>query len=459
LGIDSGPRNSPESETVPVIAGVMGLAKLDTSCICFATGVACQAIVAREDPAMVIGSTLRKIRGDLGYEEAYVARRLGVDVVYLQAIETGRRALDSKSLSVFSDLYGLDLDRLWTQEVDPGDSEALRLLFLRNTGVSLPERTREAIARASLIAKQYVELGNLLDMPSAYRHLRSGYRHEGEYQGVDQTWRIGEDLGLRVRDDLDLGREPIRSIRELAEKRLGLLIVHANLRSSNVAACSFSNERTGPVVVVNLAGENSRPWRWRFTVAHEICHILFDELSQTELGSITGYSDQEDDEFSDAIEKRANSFAITLLAPKDGVRRHLSEMHSTDLAPSVASDGTKTDLAGQVRALMDRWGLNFKAARYRMQHVDRASRPTLDSLTGVDTKESDVWLTAEEDPLDTFFPCPTVPEDRRGAFARRVVQAFAAGTISQNRLVSLLEVAPDDPLDQLVSLVDELDRE
>lgn len=395
---------------------------------------------------MAIGATLKKIRTDLGYEESYVARRMGADIDALRAIEAGRKDPDSSALSVFSDLYGVEPDRLWTQEVNPADSEALRLLFRRKTSVALPERTREAIAHASLIARQYVDLGNMLGIPSAYQKLRDCYRHEGEYEGAGKTWKIGEDLGLRVREDLGLGLGPVKSVRELAEEDLGVLIIHSNLRSSDVAACSFSSERTGPVVVVNRAGENARPWRWRFTVAHEICHVLFDELSQTDLGAITGYSDHEEETSSDAVEQRANSFAITLLAPKDGVLDHLRRMEATALPE-------------QVRGLMVEWGINFKAARYRLQHVGWAPKSELHSLAGVETKEPEEWRTAEADLLDTFFPCPSVPEDRRGAFARRVVHAYSSELISRNRLVSLLEAAPDDPLDQLVELVNELDAE
>ncbi|MBN2493253.1 MAG: ImmA/IrrE family metallo-endopeptidase [Deltaproteobacteria bacterium] len=389
---------------------------------------------------------MSRFREDLGYTEAYVAHRLDVGVEDLRAIETGRTDPDSRALSVFSDLYGIELERLWTQDVEQSDSETLRLLFLRKQGPALAGRTRAAIARASLIARQFVELGGLLGAPSSYARLRESYRHEGEYQGLGQPWEIGEELGLRLRGDLELGREPVRSIRQLAEGQLGVLIISANIRSSDVAACSFSNERTGPVVVLNTAGENSRPWRWRFTVAHEICHLLFDELSQTELGSITGYQDQEEDAAADAVEKRANSFAISLLAPKEALRAQLSGMQSMGLS-------------GQVRALMEMWGINFKAARLRMLHMGWASVQELEELSGVETMESEEWLTAEADLLDTFFPCPSVPEERRGAFARRVVRAYAAGAVSRNRLVSLLEASPDDALDQLVSLVAELDRE
>jgi Zn-dependent peptidase ImmA (M78 family)/transcriptional regulator with XRE-family HTH domain len=395
---------------------------------------------------MDLGPILKKFRNDLGYTEAYVARRLEVAVDDLRAIESGQATPDSKSLSIFSELYGIELERLWAQDVDSGDSETLRLLFLRNKGIELPEHTRAAIARAALVARQYVELGEMLGCPSSYENLRKNYRHEGVYQGAGQPWEIGEELGLRLRDDLQLGQDPVRSIRELAQNKLGVLIISTNLRSPAVAACSFANRRTGPVVVVNQAGENSRPWRWRFTVAHEICHLLFDELSQEELGSVTGYRDQEEDESADAVEKRANSFAITLLAPKDGLRNFLTGMKGKSLAT-------------QTRRIMERWGINFKAACYRLKHIDWATTQDIEKIKGVGTMESDDWLTAESDQLDSIFPCPSVPDERRGEFARRVVRAFTANVISRNRLISLLEAAPDDPLDQLVSLVKEIERQ
>jgi len=393
---------------------------------------------------MKLGETLRKFRLDVGYSEKYVARRLGVSEETLQAIEADEEDIDAEAITIFSELYGIEPEKFWDGELDESTTDTMRLLFLRGRGVELPERTRAAIAKTFLVARQYQELGEMLGRPSSYERLRRYYRHEGEYQGLGEPWQKGEELALRVRQDLQLGDEPVRSIRRLAEDGLGILVINTNLRLKEIAACSFSNPRCGPVIVVNHAGANAGPWRWRFTVAHELCHVLFDELSQQELGSMTSYKDQEEGA-EDAVEKRANSFAITLLAPKDPLRNHLTK-------------NRKLPLASQLRALMEGWGINFKAARYRMLHLQWAEKNDLEAVSGVDTMESPGWMNAETVLLDSLFPCPSVPPERRGSFALRAVEAHLQGVVSRNRLVGLLEAAPDDPLDQLVALVDELRR-
>jgi hypothetical protein len=192
---------------------------------------------------------------------------------------------------------------------------------------------------------------------------------------------------------------------------------------------------------MNAGGKNARPWRWRFTVAHELCHLLFDELAQTALGAVTRYADQ-DEHASVAVEQRANSFSITLLAPKQAVRNLLLQAGCRPLGE-------------ELRDVMTTFGINFKAARYRVQHCDWAKEDDLFRVEGVDTSEPHEWRHAELDWLDVYYPCPSVPPDRRGQFSRRVMRAYAGGAVSRSHAISLLEAAPDDDLDQLAQLVQE----
>ena len=392
---------------------------------------------------MTLGPKLKRLSRDLLYEPSYVARRLGSTAERLEAIEAGEVEPDAHELAVFAELFGVSEQSLWVGEVSGDEGEMLRLLFwARPDRVPLAPRTRAAIARAAGIARQYTELGHLLSLPDAYQALRQQYRHEGDYALSGQPWERGEELALHLRADLGLGDDPLLSVRRLAVEKLGALIISSDLRSSDIAACSFSSPQTGPTIVTNAGGKNSRPWRLRFTLAHELCHLLFDELAQTSLGAVTRYADQ-DEHASDAVEQRANSFSITLLAPKQAVR-------------SLLVQAGRRPLGEELRHLMTTFGINFKAARYRARHIDWAAEADLSRVEGVDTSEPGDWRHAELDWLDVYYPCPSIPVDRRGQFSRRVMQAYTDGAISRGHAIGLLEAAPDDDIDQLAQLVREI---
>lgn len=394
---------------------------------------------------MTLGPTLRRLSGDLGYEPSYVARRLGTTAERLEAMEAGAVEPDANELAIFAELFGVSEQSLWVGEIRGDEGEMLRLLFRARPDMApLAPRTRAAIARAAGIARQYTELGRLLGLRDAYQELRQQYRHEGDYSLSGPPWVRGEELALHLRANLGLGDNPLRSVRHLAVEQLGAFIVTSDLRSSDIAACSFSSPETGPTIVTNVGGKNSRPWRWRFTVAHELCHLLFDELAQTALGAVTRYADQ-DEQVSDAVEQRANSFSITLLAPKQAVRNLLLQYG-------------RRSLGEELRHIMTTFGINFKAARYRARHTDWATEAELSRVEGVDTSEPHEWRHAEPDWLDVYYPCPSVPMDRRGQFSRRVMQAYTSGVISRGHAISLLEAAPDDDLDQLAQLVRETEQ-
>jgi Zn-dependent peptidase ImmA (M78 family) len=71
----------------------------------------------------------------------------------------------------------------------------------------------------------------------------------------------------------------------------------------------------GPVIVVNREGVRTQPWARRMTVAHELCHLLVDRESASELMIVsTPWAPAE-------LERRANAFAAELLLPKSGILR------------------------------------------------------------------------------------------------------------------------------------------
>jgi Zn-dependent peptidase ImmA (M78 family) len=219
-------------------------------------------------------------------------------------------------------------------------------------------------------------------------------------------------------------------------QKLGIELVNADLTDARVAGFSLADDVHGPTIVVNARGQNSNPWVRRFTIAHELCHVLHDEKMHREVSPVQYY----DEDGRVGPEPRANAFAAVLLAPDDGIRELLGNM-------------PKQSLANEVRTVMGHFGINFKTARYRLRHAWNAPERQLSELRGVPTEPaSDEWRIAEAFWDAEYFACPTVPMERRGLLARRVVEAWSKKLFDRRQALELLHAAPDEPLEALREL-------
>lgn len=141
---------------------------------------------------------------------------------------------------------------------------------------------------------------------------------------VAPEWEQGRDLAWAVRHELELGVEPIESMVGLLQDRLDVLLFFVNpeqLDASVQGACTLAPR---PAILVNLIGGRQAWWMTRISLAHELCHLLFDfgATTQPYLVSPPGSGGQwRIVERFRSIERRANAFAVHLLAPGEGIRR------------------------------------------------------------------------------------------------------------------------------------------
>lgn len=136
----------------------------------------------------------------------------------------------------------------------------------------------------------------------------------------------GEKLAARARDALGLGIEPIASMRRLVEG-LGVstIWVTSDHLPQSIDGASTSFPR--PAVLINLVEVNRHPWRVRTTLAHELCHVLFDHRArQTLLSPATPTGALAD------LETVARAFSACFLAPTEGVERTVGTIAPTSEA-------------------------------------------------------------------------------------------------------------------------------
>lgn len=118
---------------------------------------------------------------------------------------------------------------------------------------------------------------------------------------------LGVALELPLTGDMDLER--------VVMARLGVQIVDVRLDDSNVEGVAVVSAGRMPLVAVNLSGRFARTrWGRRMTLAHELCHLLYDIDEDGRVGVVSNpWAPQ-------AMERRANAFAAMLLMPPAAVR-------------------------------------------------------------------------------------------------------------------------------------------
>jgi Zn-dependent peptidase ImmA (M78 family)/transcriptional regulator with XRE-family HTH domain len=117
------------------------------------------------------------------------------------------------------------------------------------------------------------------------------------------------EAALRVRSVSGLGDGPIDSVVALAE-RLGVVVVRRNLGSVSQDGVSLVRPGSAPVLIVDRALPGDRQ---RFTVAHELGHVLLHH--------------QRLDITDSEAEAEANRFAGSLLFPPAAALKQLGDLH------------------------------------------------------------------------------------------------------------------------------------
>jgi len=145
---------------------------------------------------------------------------------------------------------------------------------------------------------------------------------------------------------------------------LGVRIVETTFDTDSIRGVALAGEGFHPLIVVNQTspfnkGEDGR----RFTLAHELCHILVDRTRARRVSHTSGpWAPPE-------VEKRANAFAAYLLMPRDIIRKNL------------ASSGYSEREA--VKTLADRLHVSESALvehLYNLDFIDETKREELRSV-------------------------------------------------------------------------------
>jgi hypothetical protein len=129
-------------------------------------------------------------------------------------------------------------------------------------------------------------------------------------------------------------------------QELGITVHEVTLSGSNTSGAAILMEGRAPLILVNKlcerhldANGGSQRSGLRFTLAHELCHLLADRHRGSELAMVSG------DWAPRSIEQRANAFAAALLMPDSAISS------AYDDCPSQPADGVIDDFLKVAKTL------------------------------------------------------------------------------------------------------------
>ena len=392
--------------------------------------------------AGAIEHALRKQRSELGVTRDRLASAANLDREVIDRAETDADQLGLRELERLAFVLGLDPAKLSIDERAGSDSELgvrLRVLEIERvatpTSARLTPRTVLRFSEAASIIRSQLRLQRWL------KKLNEATSFETSSNYGPPAWRAGYALAGQAREQLGIGLEPIESMRELVESRLGIPIIQVELPQEIAGATISSHGRRG--IVLNIAGRNRNVWIRRTTLAHELAHILFDPEEQLANVRVDSYEQvarnaEHDDQLPDHVEQRANAFAVEFLAPREAVKQ---------LVPSPAQVS-----AASVEQVMSHFGIGKAAARF---HVGNAwwGQAELPDAATIQATPRDDQQAAEDFTLHYFQPSLT-PDQRRGRFASLVGEAVDKGLVTEDTAAQYLVCSEDELRDALPFLLD-----
>jgi Zn-dependent peptidase ImmA (M78 family)/transcriptional regulator with XRE-family HTH domain len=253
--------------------------------------------------AAEIGVRVRQARDRLGVTQRELSTLTGLSESALSRIETGIRQLASHELRSIADALGVATGELLGYS---GPSARLAVAA-RVARTSQPEALSGAVSRLA----ELLEVDDLLTRvagPSV-----SAPRPKVDLPTRRNARMQGLELADQVRNGLGLGLAPLPDLPALLEERFG---IDVDMRPLPDKVHGLATAGDGFAYV--LVSTKDTWGRQRFTMCHELCHLLVDDLdalvidAPAELGGRTGTD-----------ETRANAFAAHLLAPDDAIRQWL----------------------------------------------------------------------------------------------------------------------------------------
>jgi len=372
--------------------------------------------------------TIRQIRENLiGYQIASAARYAGISVERLNEIENGAEP-SFYEIEELSRIYGIDSETLDQAQIDLKVGDGVTVLASQEEFEDLDDAIRLRVVEAANAAKDLATLRAMIDAQVSGSVTQSDFPTAAK---LPEPWAQGAEIAKLLRAELALGASEITSMRDIVINGFPeISLLYARLGREGPAGVTFADELRGLCIVINLEGKNTNPCVRRFSIAHELCHILYDWNRTEPLAVVSGYLEK----LGREREQRANSFAVRFLCP---------ESNLMDLQDPL-------DL---VRNLTEQFGIHYGAARLYVLNVLGEKLPIQPPPNLRDFSVHPRWTTAEEPIGIDGFPLHSVPPQRRTLVAEFAGSLYSQGQISRDRFAELLGVTPAEEVEVVLDFL------
>ena len=173
-------------------------------------------------------------------------------------------------------------------------------------------------------------------------------------------WDNGYSLALDVLDAIDPEPNGPATQIENILNNFGVCVKDVNLGEEGPRGVAIAGKNLKPTILVNSNHLRNQHQGKRFTLAHEFCHILFDQSRARPLAhSSTPWA-------SPSVEQRANAFAAMLLMPPTRAKR-----------PAAAN---LTELKRAIDQLAERTQVSRVALKRHLTNINQIDPDELDFL-------------------------------------------------------------------------------
>lgn len=247
-----------------------------------------------------IGERVRLARTRLGMTQEELGRAIGGDRSTISKIESGQRSVKSVELADLADALGQSMRDLI------GRRKPLAPLAFAHRIAGAGDDD-EGVGKARRALVEALELQALLDeleIPSAPQPAPV----EVAIPATSDPVAAGLQMAGEVRRVLGLGTAPIGDLAELAGRHFGVEVLGLPLGDGPDTIAGMCT--AAPALRAAVVNTDHWPTRQRFTLAHELGHILFGDPGDG------AHVDAGPARTSDPVEVRANTFAAELLVPR-----------------------------------------------------------------------------------------------------------------------------------------------
>jgi Zn-dependent peptidase ImmA (M78 family) len=344
---------------------------------------------------------------------------LGIDSRVVEDIEAGRRGITTTQLEAVATTLQLDPIALRSGRVVTRPRPSV---FLRHRGTQdFDAEDMPALDRALEHARVRNALVRLLGAsPGLYSQgelVPRGPASDAPHAPAHQGYQLARELRRKLGNEAD----PIADLRILAEAVVGVTVVVRTL--STIGSSAFAVKAGDAAAIVLAPSWPLREPHARVSIAHELCHVLFD----ADEGAVNVIVDFEFDHRAHQAEKRARAFAAELLLPEAGLRRVLG-------APGqVSGEAASTTLVAKAReAFGSTWQVTANHL-CNLRYVRSDLRPWLEAQQPVPLAQA--W--------ETRLPREGGPSLQVEDLARR---AYDAGHLTDGEVRAILDLDRLSPL-------------